>query len=79
MSDVQEALSPLLEFTDSLSGESSVTVSYIKLVLQLLRTKLLCASERDTQLTKGFKTKIMAYLDEKYAGQVTDDLLDMAT
>lgn len=47
-------------------------------VLQLLRTKLLSANEQDAQHTKDFKTKIMASLDEKYAGQVTDDLLNVA-
>lgn len=79
LESVHEALSPLLEFTDSLSGESYVTVSYVKPVLQLLRTKLLSANERDTQLTKDFKSKIMTYLNEKYADQVTDDLIDVAT
>lgn len=78
LESVHEA-SPLLEFTDSLFRESYVTVSYVKPVLQLLRTKLLTVNELDTQLTKDFKTKIMAYLDEKYADQATDDLLDMAT
>lgn len=79
LESVHEALSPLLEFTDFLFRESYVTVSYVKPVLQLLRTKLLTVNELDTQLTKDFKTKIMAYLDEKYADQATDDLLDMAT
>ncbi|XP_048017203.1 uncharacterized protein LOC125249055 isoform X2 [Megalobrama amblycephala] len=60
-----------MEFTDSLSGES-----YVKPVLQLLRTKLLPVNEQDTQLTKEFKAKI---IDEKYANQATDDLLDVAT
>lgn len=33
LESMNEALSPLLEFTDSLSGESYVTVSYVKPVL----------------------------------------------
>lgn len=71
-------LTPLLEFTDSLSGETYVTVSYVKPVLHLFCTNLLKEKERDTQLTKELKTTIMTYLDEKYANSATDDLLDMA-
>ena len=56
-----------------------MTVSYVKPVLHLFRTNLLKLNEEDTQLTKEMKTKIMTYLDEKYAGPDTDDLLDMAT
>lgn len=79
LESMNAALAPLLEFTDSLSGESYVTVSYVKPVLHLFRSNLLQENEGDTQLTKEMKTKIMAYLDEKYAGPDTDDLLDMAT
>ncbi|XP_053188639.1 E3 SUMO-protein ligase ZBED1-like [Scomber japonicus] len=77
LESMNAALTPLLEFTDSLSGESYVTVSYVKPVLHLFRSNLLEVNEGDTQLTKEMKTKIMAYLDEKYSD--TDDLLDMAT
>ena len=79
LESMNAAVTPLLEFTDSLSGESYVTVSYVKPVLHLFRTNLLKLNEEDTQLTKEMKTKIMTYLDEKYAGPDTDDLLDMAT
>ena len=79
LESMNAALTPLLEFTDSLSGESYVTVSYVKPVLHLFRSNLLEVNEGDTQLTKEMKTKIMAYLDEKYADPDTDDLLDMAT
>ncbi|XP_061780376.1 E3 SUMO-protein ligase ZBED1 [Nerophis lumbriciformis] len=78
LESLHEALTPLLEFTDSLSGESYVTVSYVKLVLHLFRTDLLNEKDQDTQLTKDLKTTIMTYLDEKYADSATDDLLNMA-
>lgn len=76
---MNEALGPLVDFTDSLSGESYVTVSYVKPVLKLFRSQHLHVSEGDTPLTKEMKTKIMEYLDEKYADPDTDDMLDMAT
>lgn len=76
---MNEALGPLVEFTDSLSGESYVTVSYVKPVLQLSRSQHLHVTEVDTPLTKEMKGKIMQYLDEKYADPDTDDMLDMAT
>ncbi|XP_055051262.1 E3 SUMO-protein ligase ZBED1-like [Misgurnus anguillicaudatus] len=79
LESMHAALTPLLEFTDSLSGESYVTVSYVKPVLNLFRSSLLKVNDGDTQLTKELKTKIMTYLDEKYADPDTDDLLDMAT
>lgn len=79
LESMHAALTPLLEFTDSLSGESYVTVSYVKPVLHLFCSSLLKVNEGDTQLTKELKTKIMTYLDEKYADPDTDDLLDMAT
>lgn len=61
LESVHKTLSPLMEFTDSLSGESYV--------------KLLSVNEQDTQLTKVFNTKIVENLDEKYVDQVTDDPL----
>ncbi|KAF0031713.1 hypothetical protein F2P81_016268 [Scophthalmus maximus] len=79
LESMNAALTLLLEFTDSLSGESYVTVSYVKPVLHLFRSNLLKVNEGDTELTKEMKTKIMTYLDERNAGPDTDDLLDMAT
>lgn len=79
LESMNEAMAPLLEFTDSLSGESYVTVSYVKPVLHLFRTQHLHVNEGETELTKEMKTRTMGYLEEKYADPTTDDLLDMAT
>lgn len=57
---MNEALGPLVDFTDSLSGESYVTVSYVKPVLHLFHSQQLQVREEDTPLTKEMKTKIMA-------------------
>ncbi|KAJ8014413.1 hypothetical protein DPEC_G00039960 [Dallia pectoralis] len=60
------ALSPLLEFTDALSGESYVSVSFLKPVMHLFNTSILKEAEDDTELTRTIKTTVMGYLNEKY-------------
>ncbi len=52
---VSKALVPLLEFTDALSGEQLVTVSYLKPVLSLFNTEVLAVKSDDTDLTKKKK------------------------
>ncbi|CAM4455220.1 unnamed protein product [Leuciscus chuanchicus] len=48
-------------------------------LLSLFNTSILAEEESDTQLTKDVKRNILAYLNEKYSDQVTDDLLDIAS
>ena len=72
-------MGPLLEFTDSLSGECYVSVSYLKPILHIFRTQFLKPSDDETQLTKDIKMTVMAYLDEKYGDQITDELFDVET
>lgn len=79
LESVHKALKPLLEFTDALSGESYVTVSYVKPVLHLFQTSLLAHQEDDSPLTQSIKASILDYLREKYSDPSTDDLLDMAS
>ncbi|XP_038162089.1 E3 SUMO-protein ligase ZBED1-like [Cyprinodon tularosa] len=52
LESVNNALGPLQEFTDALSGEDYVSVSYLKPVLHLLRTATLAVTDQDTDLTK---------------------------
>ncbi|KAL1254476.1 hypothetical protein QQF64_016705 [Cirrhinus molitorella] len=79
LESINEGLKSLLEFTDSLSGESYVSVSYLKPVLHLFKTEVLKHSDDDTQLTKDIKTVVIDYLSEKYDEEITDELLDMAS
>lgn len=76
---VNKTLSPLMEFTDALSGEEYVSVSYLKPVLHLLNNTVLPHSDGDTDLTKHMKMTILHYLNDKYSDPATDDLLDMAS
>ncbi|XP_044162142.1 E3 SUMO-protein ligase ZBED1-like [Bufo gargarizans] len=81
LESMNKTLSPLLEFTDALSGEEYVSVSTVKPVLHLLNNTVLPLADDDidTELTKDMKTVILKYLNEKYSDVATDNLLDMAS
>lgn len=79
LESVSKALSPLMEFTDALSGEEYVSVSYLKPVLHIFNTSVLAPEEEDTDLTKAIKTEVLDYLNAKYSDPSTDSLLDMAS
>ncbi len=74
---INQALQPLQEFTDALSGERYVSVSYVKPVLHLMNTSILAAKEEDSDLTKSIKMKILEYMNTKYDNPATQELLDM--
>lgn len=73
-----KAVKPLQDFTDALSGETYVNVSYIKPVLHLFRTSLLKPQEEDVALTVTMK-KNMSYLERKSNDPENDELLNMAS
>ncbi|KAK7879064.1 hypothetical protein WMY93_034154 [Mugilogobius chulae] len=79
MDSLKKALGPLRDFTDALSGEDYVSVSYVKPVLHLLRNNLLKTEDDDTELTAKIKSTVNDYLTEKYKDPATDALLDMAS
>ena len=79
LESVSKTLGPLIEFTDALSGEEYVSVSYLKHLLHLLNNTVLTPAEDDTDLTKDMKKYIRKYSNEKYSEAATDDLLDMAS
>ena len=76
---LHNALSPLDELTDFLSGDSHITVSSIIPVLHNLATKVLKETQDDSELTKTIKKKVTDYLNDKYAEQTTQDILHKAT
>ncbi|KAL1274369.1 hypothetical protein QQF64_027183 [Cirrhinus molitorella] len=47
LESISAALHPLQDFTDALSGESYVNVSYLKPVLHLLKSETLAEKEDD--------------------------------
>lgn len=66
LESVSKALSPLQEFTDALSGEDYVSVSYLKPVLHLFNTKILAVEDEDSDLIKVIKSKILDYVNKNY-------------
>ncbi|XP_056134808.1 maspardin isoform X2 [Lampris incognitus] len=76
---IKKSLSPLVEFTDALSGEQYVSVSFVKPTLHLFSTSILAVQEDDTDLSKCIKQKIVDYLKDKYDNAPTQELLDMAS
>ena len=79
LESMRGALGPLEDFTDMLSGEKKVTVSAIKPVLHILKTKVLKVSDSDTNLTKSIKRKVWDYLQNKYDEADIDGLLNVCT
>ena len=79
LESIHKSVKSLQEFTDALSAESYVSVSYITPVLHLFQTSLLQPEKEDTKLTNTIKGNIMQYLDNKYSDPVKDELLDMCS
>ncbi|XP_060774450.1 E3 SUMO-protein ligase ZBED1-like [Neoarius graeffei] len=79
LESINGALGPLQEFTDALSGEDYISVSYLKPVLHLLRTSMLAESDQDTDLTKEIKSRALHYIEDKYNDPVTQELLDITS
>ncbi len=78
LESVSKALKPLQEFTDALSGEDYVSVSYLKPVLHLFNTNILAVNDEDSDLTNTIKSKILEYI-KNYDDEDTQELLDMAS
>ncbi len=76
---VHNALKPVSDFTDILSGETYVTSSSILPMLQLCRDDVLAVSDEDVQLTKSIKTGILAKLEAKYESDSVRKLMRKCT
>ncbi|KAF0042654.1 hypothetical protein F2P81_006186 [Scophthalmus maximus] len=75
---IQKALKPLQDFTDTLSEEEYVTLSYVRPVLHLFNTTLLADEEGTNELCKTIKTTL-DNLNGKYLEPSTSDLLEIAS
>ena len=61
---IQRALKPLQDFTDALSGEGYVTLSYVRPVLHLFQSKLLAPQQGDGELANTIRRTILTYLND---------------
>lgn len=79
LESLNAALKPLQGFTDVLSGEQYVSVSFVKPVLHLLKSQVLLQKEEDTELTNVIRSDIWEYLDRVYTDVETQKLLNKAS
>ncbi|XP_017559636.2 E3 SUMO-protein ligase ZBED1-like [Pygocentrus nattereri] len=79
LESINAAMKPVADITDVLSGEKYVTVSSVKLVLELLKGELLSPDPSDTELTAKIKENMCRVLTEKYSPPEIQDLLRKAT
>lgn len=76
---IESFLSPLEDLTDTLSGESHVTISIVKPLLDHLCTDLLSPTSQDTKLTQHMKHTRQTKILQQYESSEVKKLLDLAT
>ena len=79
LESIDKALNPLHELTDILSGEQYVTVSAIRPMVELIKTKILWIETNDTDLTKSLKRQINEDLGQCYKDEAVTRLLDITS
>ena len=76
---VLAALRPLVELTDVLSAEKSITISAVRPLLTRLTGSILKEVESDSSLTKEIKYTISSDLESRYSDPNLATLLDFCT
>ena len=75
---ISDALKPLKQMTDALSGEKCVTVSAVKPLLNYNTTDILLEKEGDSELTKEMKEVMKVNLEIRYSNPELSQLLELA-
>lgn len=80
LKDVNGALEPLAQFTDSLSGDTYVTVSTVAPTLALFATPdFMGEKEGNSDLKATIKAKILQYLNGKYSDPLLEKIIKRST
>ena len=79
LTSIDSFLCPLEDLTDTLSGESHVTISVVKPLLEHLSTGLLSPTDENTELTKQMKQRCKTKILQQYESSDIKKLLDIAT
>jgi len=79
LTSIESFLSPLEDLTDALSGESHITISIVKPLLEYLCTDLQLTTNEDTELTKQMKQRCKTKILQQYESLDVKKLLDIAT
>ncbi len=78
LTSVLTALEPLADFTDALSGDLYVTVSYIKPTLKFIENASEAARD-DTNLTADLKARVQADFQKCYTSETAQTILNTTT
>ena len=79
LTSINTFVAPLEDLTDTLPGETHVTISAVKLVLRHLCDVLLAESCKDSKITKEMKKRCKAKIVQQYGSSDINKLLDIAT
>ena len=76
---INDALAPLAEFTDVMSGEKYITISAVLPIIDLLKTRVLRENEEDKSLTNEIRSLIISDLTSRNQDPVVVHLLETAS
>ena len=79
LTSINAFVTPLEDLTDTLSGETHVTISAVKPMLRHLCDVLLAESSEDSELTKEMKERCKSKVMQQYSSSDINKLLDTAT
>ncbi|XP_011408230.1 PREDICTED: zinc finger BED domain-containing protein 1-like [Amphimedon queenslandica] len=76
---INEALSPLADFTDIMSGEKYVTGSSILPILSLLKSSVLKANPNDKPMANEIRSAILSDLSNRYVEPEVTTILELTS
>ena len=79
MESILAATAPLREMTDLLSGESHITISAVRPLIQHLSSTVLCYKNEDSKLAKEIKKTVNEDLQKRYSNDETNQLISVCT
>ena len=79
MDSILAALAPLRDMTDLLSGESHITISAVRPLIQHLSSTVLGHKDDNSALTKEIKTRVNDDLQRWYSSDETNQLISVCS
>lgn len=79
MDSILAALAPLRDMTDLLSGESHVTISAVRPLIQHLSSTVLGHKDGDSALSKEIKTRVNNDLQRRYSSDEINQLISVCS
>lgn len=79
MDSILAALAPLRDMTDLLSGESHITISAVRPLIQHLSSTILSHKDGDSTLTREIKTRVNNDLQRRYSSDEINQLISVCS